>query len=250
MRGVRVDDHGAGRRDPARRLRGSGLARRPARGRGARDRARPGCAGGRGGLRGAFPAGRGGNRARAAGDGVPGCQRRRGRDLGPGVEERVAAGGLAVLLDEVRARRAEIDPLARSAALAMARPGARVDAVEVGVSERQLRRRFVDAVGYGPKTLARVLRFQRFLALANGTPRGRRAGRAGDAARALAAPARGRARRPRVRGRLLRSGAPDPRGAAAVRPHARRARRLRCRARGRARPFRSRTRAPGAYRPA
>ena len=35
-----------------------------------------------------------------------------------------------------------------------------------GLSERQLRRRFVDAVGYGPKTLARVLRFQRFLALA------------------------------------------------------------------------------------
>ena len=35
----------------------------------------------------------------------------------------------------------------------------------LGVSERQLRRRFADAVGYGPKTLARVLRFQRFLAL-------------------------------------------------------------------------------------
>ena len=34
------------------------------------------------------------------------------------------------------------------------------------MSERQLRRRFADAVGYGPKTLARVLRFQRFLALA------------------------------------------------------------------------------------
>ncbi len=38
----------------------------------------------------------------------------------------------------------------------------------LGVSERQLRRRFEDAVGYGPKTLARVLRFQRFLALASG----------------------------------------------------------------------------------
>ena len=31
---------------------------------------------------------------------------------------------------------------------------------------RQLRRRFADAVGYGPKTLQRILRFQRFLALA------------------------------------------------------------------------------------
>jgi AraC-like DNA-binding protein len=38
----------------------------------------------------------------------------------------------------------------------------------LGISERQLRRRFADAVGYGPKTLARVLRFQRFLALAAG----------------------------------------------------------------------------------
>ena len=36
----------------------------------------------------------------------------------------------------------------------------------LGISERQLRRRFAEAVGYGPKTLARVLRFQRFLGLA------------------------------------------------------------------------------------
>ena len=50
----------------------------------------------------------------------------------------------------------------------MARPGARVAELgsALGVSERQLRRRFADAVGYGPKTLARVLRFQRFLASA------------------------------------------------------------------------------------
>jgi len=45
-------------------------------------------------------------------------------------------------------------------------PGARVDALaaEIGLSERQLRRRFHAAVGYGPKTLQRVLRFRRFLA--------------------------------------------------------------------------------------
>jgi AraC-like DNA-binding protein len=84
---------------------------------------------------------------------------------GRGVEERVASGGPAALLAEVRSRLAPVDRLARAAALAMARPAARVDALELGVSERQLRRRFVDAVGYGPKTLARVLRFQRFLAL-------------------------------------------------------------------------------------
>jgi AraC-like DNA-binding protein len=35
-----------------------------------------------------------------------------------------------------------------------------------GVSERQLHRRCTAAVGYGPKMLARVLRFRRFLALA------------------------------------------------------------------------------------
>src|SRR5689334_5065801 len=34
------------------------------------------------------------------------------------------------------------------------------------IGDRQLRRRFADAVGYGPKTLQRILRFQRFLALA------------------------------------------------------------------------------------
>jgi methylphosphotriester-DNA--protein-cysteine methyltransferase len=38
---------------------------------------------------------------------------------------------------------------------------------ELGFSERQLRRRFHAAVGYGPKTLQRVLRFRRFLARAD-----------------------------------------------------------------------------------
>ena len=41
------------------------------------------------------------------------------------------------------------------------------------VSPRQLRRRFIDALGYGPKTFQRIVRFQGFLALANGY-RGRR----------------------------------------------------------------------------
>lgn len=49
---------------------------------------------------------------------------------------------------------------------ALDRPGARVGelASELGLSDRQLRRRFDAALGYGPKTLQRVLRFQRFLA--------------------------------------------------------------------------------------
>jgi len=38
----------------------------------------------------------------------------------------------------------------------------------LGVSERQLRRRFVAAVGYGPKLLERVLRLRRFIAAARG----------------------------------------------------------------------------------
>jgi len=39
-------------------------------------------------------------------------------------------------------------------------------AAELGLSARQLQRRVVEAVGYGPKTLARVLRFRRLQALA------------------------------------------------------------------------------------
>jgi AraC-like DNA-binding protein len=45
-------------------------------------------------------------------------------------------------------------------------PRARTDVVasQIGLSERQFRRRCQDAVGYGPKTLQRVLRFRRFVA--------------------------------------------------------------------------------------
>jgi AraC-like DNA-binding protein len=63
------------------------------------------------------------------------------------------------------------DHQVRRAALTLARPRAGDDdaatvaasARAVGLSERQLRRRFEQAVGYGPATLVRVLRFQRFL---------------------------------------------------------------------------------------
>jgi AraC-like DNA-binding protein len=62
----------------------------------------------------------------------------------------------------------ELDPVVRAAALRSAAPRTAVErlAWDLGLGERQLRRRFDDAVGYGPKTLQRVLRFQRFLALA------------------------------------------------------------------------------------
>ena len=49
---------------------------------------------------------------------------------------------------------------------------ARAEAVaaEVGLSERQFRRRCRGAAGYGPKTLQRVLRFQRFVRLLDAAP--------------------------------------------------------------------------------
>jgi AraC-like DNA-binding protein len=60
------------------------------------------------------------------------------------------------------------DPLVLAATRRLGFPGSRVDelADALGLSERQLRRRFHDAVGYGPKTLDRVLRFGRLLSQA------------------------------------------------------------------------------------
>jgi AraC-like DNA-binding protein len=57
------------------------------------------------------------------------------------------------------------DPIVGHASRLLDRPGATIGEVasEVALSERQLQRRFRERVGYGPKTLQRVLRFQRFL---------------------------------------------------------------------------------------
>jgi AraC-like DNA-binding protein len=64
------------------------------------------------------------------------------------------------------------DPLVHEAVVRLGRPGVVIGrlADDLGLSERQLRRRVSAAVGYGPKRLARVLRLQRALD----------AGRAGD----------------------------------------------------------------------
>jgi AraC-like DNA-binding protein len=73
------------------------------------------------------------------------------------------------LLEEALLRRLpELEPpnpLVVEAVRRLGRPASRVSALSevLFVSERQLRRVFADAVGYGPKTLDRVLRFQRFL---------------------------------------------------------------------------------------
>jgi AraC-like DNA-binding protein len=86
-----------------------------------------------------------------------------GRDVAAGSDPH------ALLLRAVELRGVrEPDPLVRAAVVALGRPRARVDriAAELGVSSRQLQRRVSNAVGYGPKMLARVLRFRRLQALA------------------------------------------------------------------------------------
>jgi AraC-like DNA-binding protein len=60
------------------------------------------------------------------------------------------------------------DPAVVEAGRLLHQPDVTVDGVAaaVGLSGREMRRRFPDHVGYGPKVLQRVLRFQRFLSLA------------------------------------------------------------------------------------
>ena len=98
-----------------------------------------------------------------------------GRD-GRQLAERIAeadgpAARIGVLAELVGERLRDApapDPLLRAAVLAVARPRTSIArlAGRLAISERQLRRRFDDGVGYAPKTLARVLRMQRFVALA------------------------------------------------------------------------------------
>ena len=97
-------------------------------------------------------------------------------DAGSELADRLAAAptldaAVAVVTAAVERRLpppSAVDPVVRAAVVGAARPRTPVEALGagLGIGERQLRRRFDDAVGYGPKTLQRVLRFQRFLALA------------------------------------------------------------------------------------
>ena len=89
------------------------------------------------------------------------------------LEERLAScqrsSGVELLLGAVadRAAAASGDALVRRAALLIGDGCSVTDAGrEVGLGDRHLRRRFAQAVGYGPATYARILRFQRFLARA------------------------------------------------------------------------------------
>ncbi|MBO2465706.1 DUF6597 domain-containing transcriptional factor [Actinomadura violacea] len=100
------------------------------------------------------------------------------RELWGGAAEALAdavagAGSLeerrAVLVAGVRARAAvaePVDPLVPAILAGVAGRSVPEVADAVGLGERQLRRRSLAAFGYGPKTLQRVLRFQRALGLA------------------------------------------------------------------------------------
>jgi AraC-like DNA-binding protein len=61
------------------------------------------------------------------------------------------------------------DAAVQAAARLLRDPGSRVEevAATLGISDRQLRRRFLATVGYSPKTLQRILRLRRFLAAAS-----------------------------------------------------------------------------------
>nr|WP_203614244.1 helix-turn-helix domain-containing protein [Streptomyces sp. SID13726] len=111
-------------------------------------------------------------------------------DLWPASEVRRLQGRVAgaadpvVALEEIALERAAPpDPALRAlvAALDAGRPVA-VAADELGLGARQLHRRSLVAFGYGPKTLARILRLRRALALARaGVPYGETAARCGYA---------------------------------------------------------------------
>ncbi|WP_369202406.1 helix-turn-helix domain-containing protein [Streptomyces sp. PU-14G] len=95
--------------------------------------------------------------------------------------ERVAAGRLAAARGEAAEARAAALVEAVADRLRQGDGVART-AGYVGLSERQLHRRCRDAFGYGPKTLARVLRLQRALRVAeSGLPLAETAARAGYA---------------------------------------------------------------------
>jgi AraC-like DNA-binding protein len=79
------------------------------------------------------------------------------------------AAGLRAMEHAVEEQRQQStdDLVASAVAYLRRRPHAQVRELgdELGISERQLLRRFGAAVGYGPRVLARVLRFQRFMRL-------------------------------------------------------------------------------------
>jgi AraC-like DNA-binding protein len=86
----------------------------------------------------------------------------------PTLADRFAALAAALAARQASARPVDADVQAVIARIAR-QPNRRVAerGPELQLSQRQLRRRFSAAVGYGPKTFARIMRFQALLARAN-----------------------------------------------------------------------------------
>jgi AraC-like DNA-binding protein len=102
---------------------------------------------------------------------------KRARELSARLSEKTTTTEQAELLQQqLLGMTADIEPVARDAAAIFSvasqasREGNRAISLlldRLDVSERTLRRRSHDYFGYGPKTLGRILRFQRFLSLAH-----------------------------------------------------------------------------------
>ena len=94
-------------------------------------------------------------------DGLPGVPR--GRLPGSLSPEEAMRRVAAIAAQMVTER--PPDRLVLEATRLLGRPGARAELVagQLGIGERQLRRRCQAAVGYGPRMLNRVLRFRRFV---------------------------------------------------------------------------------------
>ncbi len=75
-----------------------------------------------------------------------------------------------VLVESLRNARPVDDAVAKGVRWMSRNPNGRVEQLSgwAGISNRQLQRRFVAAVGFGPKTFQEVLRFQRLLRIASG----------------------------------------------------------------------------------
>jgi AraC-like DNA-binding protein len=100
----------------------------------------------------------------------------RRRDAGrlPGTLEPDIALARALDVAAALVAEGEPDPALTRAATLLADPRARTGevAAQIGLSLRQLRRRSHATVGYGPKTLQRVLRFRRFVSRIDAAPAG------------------------------------------------------------------------------
>jgi AraC-like DNA-binding protein len=114
-------------------------------------------------------------------------------ELAAGLSDALApvepAQRLDLLARTVLQRQGERDRLVAAAARRLAAPSARIGdvAADLGVSERQLHRRTVAAIGYGPKMLGRVARLRHLIALSEHSsplPLAQRAAAAGYASQA------------------------------------------------------------------